>query len=77
MVNSNIIKIVLHDKLISRTKTEFLGLSPMVAFCISDVLKVGAVYFFINNIYYKAERYCEQNNEPCVSQALLYPIKLE
>ena len=47
MANSTIIQIVLHDTLIDRTKTEFLGLSPMVAFCICDVLKVGAFYFLL------------------------------
>ena len=47
MVNSTIINIVLHDILIDRTKTEFLGLSPTVVFCICDVLMVEAVYFLL------------------------------
>jgi hypothetical protein len=47
MVNSTSIKTVLHHIFIDRTNIEFLGLSPIVVFCICDVLKVGAVYFLL------------------------------
>jgi hypothetical protein len=38
---------MLQDILIDRTNTEFTGLGPIMAFCISDVMKVGAVYFLL------------------------------
>ena len=46
MVNSTIMAMVQHDILIDRTKTEFTGLSLVVAFFICDIQTVRRVYYY-------------------------------